>query len=47
MILLAFISRPGRLALASVSVVRALSAGKLSSYREGARISGIQTCLLA
>ena len=28
-------------------MVRALSAGKLSSYREGAQISGIQTCLLA
>jgi hypothetical protein len=28
-------------------VVRALSAGKLSSYREGAQISGIRTSLLA
>jgi hypothetical protein len=28
-------------------MVRVLSAGKLSSYREGAQISGIQTCLLA
>jgi hypothetical protein len=28
-------------------VVRALSEGKLSSYREGAQISGIGTCLLA
>jgi hypothetical protein len=28
-------------------VVRALSAGKLSSFREGAQISGVQTCLLA
>jgi hypothetical protein len=28
-------------------VVRALSAGKLSSYREGAQISGVRTCLLA
>ena len=28
-------------------MVRALSAGKLSSCREGAQISGIQTCLLA
>jgi hypothetical protein len=27
-------------------VVRALSAGKLSSYREGAWIYGVQTCLL-
>jgi hypothetical protein len=30
-----------------MSVVRALSAGKLSSYREGAQISGIRTSLLA
>ena len=29
-----------------VSVVRALAAGKLSSYREGTQISGIQTSLL-
>ena len=28
-------------------MVRALSAGKLSSCREGAQISGIRTCLLA
>ena len=28
-------------------MVRALSAAKLSSYREGAQISGVQTCLLA
>jgi hypothetical protein len=28
-------------------VVRSLSAGKLSSCREGGQISGIQTCLLA
>ena len=28
-------------------MVRVLSAGKLSSYREGAQISGIWTCLLA
>jgi hypothetical protein len=27
-------------------VVRALSAGRLSSFREGAQISGVQTCLL-
>ena len=27
-------------------MVRALSAGKLSSYREGVQISGVQTCLL-
>jgi hypothetical protein len=32
--------------LLCVSVVRALSAGKLSSYREGAQISGVQTSLL-
>ena len=30
-----------------VSVVRTLSAGKLSSCREGAQISGVRTCLLA
>jgi hypothetical protein len=40
------ISRPGRLALSWVSVVRVLSTGKLSSCREGAQISGVQTCLL-
>jgi hypothetical protein len=28
-------------------VVRVLSAGKLSSCREGAQISGVRTCLLA
>jgi hypothetical protein len=28
-------------------MVRALSEGKLSSYREGAQIAGIQTSLLA
>ena len=28
-------------------MVRVLSAVKLSSYREGAQISGLQTCLLA
>jgi hypothetical protein len=28
-------------------VVRALSAGRFSSFREGAQISGVQTCLLA
>ena len=46
-IMLASISRPGRLALSLVSVVRVLSTGKLSSCREGAQISGVQTCLLA
>jgi hypothetical protein len=45
--LLASISRPGRLALSLVSVVRVFSAGKLSSCREGAQISGVRTCLLA
>ena len=40
-IMLASISRPGRLALSLVSVVRVLSAGKLSSCREGAQISGV------
>jgi hypothetical protein len=40
-IILASISRPGRLALSLVSVVRVLSAGKLSSCREGAQISGV------
>jgi hypothetical protein len=47
MIMLASISRSGRLALSSVSVVRVLSAGKLSSCREGAQISVVHTCLLA
>jgi hypothetical protein len=28
-------------------VVRVLFAGKLSSFREGAKISGVRTCLLA
>ena len=46
-IMLASISRPGRLALSLVSVVRVLSAVKLSSCREGARISGVRTCVLA
>ena len=46
-IMLASISRPGRLVLSLVSVVRALSAGKLSSCMEGAQISGVRTCLLA
>jgi hypothetical protein len=44
---LASISRLGRLALFLVSVVRALSVGKISSCREGAQISGVRTCLLA
>ena len=39
--LLASINRPGRLALSLVSVVRVFSAGKLSSCREGAQISGV------
>ena len=45
--MLASISRPGRLALSLVSVVRVLSAGKLSSCREGAHIYGVPICLLA
>jgi hypothetical protein len=47
MILLFSTSRPGRLALSSVSVFKALSAVKLSSFREGAGISVVWTCLLA
>ena len=46
-IMLASISRPGRLALSLVSVVRVFSAGKLSSCKEGAQISGVLSCLLA
>jgi hypothetical protein len=46
-ILLTSISRPERLALSWVSVVRALSAGKHSSCREGSQISGVWTFLLA
>jgi hypothetical protein len=46
-ILLASVSSPGNPALSWVSVVRVLSAGKLSSCREGAQRSGVQTCLLA
>jgi hypothetical protein len=38
-IMLASISRPGRLALSLFSEIRVLSAGKLSSCREGAQIS--------
>ena len=44
--LLASISRPGRIALSLVSVVRVFSAGKLSCM-EGFQISGVRTCLLA
>jgi hypothetical protein len=44
---LASVSRPGSPALSWVSVVRVLSAGKLSSCREGALIPAVQTCLLA
>jgi hypothetical protein len=47
MILLASISRPGRLALSWVSVVRVLSEGKLSSWWEGSQVTGLWTCLLA
>jgi hypothetical protein len=46
-ILLASGSRPGNIALSWVSVVRVLSAGKLSSFREGAQIFGIWNSLLA
>jgi hypothetical protein len=46
-ILLASTNRPERLDLPWVSVVRALSAGQLSSCREGAQISVVQICLLA
>jgi hypothetical protein len=46
-ILLASISRPRRLALSWVLVVWVLSAGKLSSCREGAQISVVRPCLLA
>jgi hypothetical protein len=44
---LASISWPGRLPLSWVSEVRALSAGKPSSCREGGQISGVRTCLLS
>ena len=44
-ILLASVSRPG--SLSCVTGFRVLSAGKLSSCREGAQISGVWTCLLA
>ena len=47
LIMLASISRPGRLALSLVSVVRVPSAGIFSFCREGAQISGVQTYLLA
>jgi hypothetical protein len=46
-IILASVSSPGSPALSRVSVVRVLSAGKLSSCREGALISAVRTCLLA
>ena len=46
-IMLASIRKPGRLGLSLVSVVKVLSAGKLSSCRESAQISGVRTCLLA
>jgi hypothetical protein len=45
--MLASISRPWRLALSLVSLVRVLSADNLSSCKEGAQISGVRTCLLA
>jgi hypothetical protein len=46
-ILFAFFSRPGSLALSRVSVVRVFSAGKLSSCMEGEQISGVWFCLLS
>ena len=46
MILLASVSSPGSSALSWISVVRVLSAGKLSSCREGEQRFGIQNCLL-
>ena len=46
-IILASISRSGRLALSLVSVVRVLSAGKLSSCIAGVQISVVRNCLLA
>ena len=45
--MLASISIPGSLDLSLVLVVRVLSAGKVSSCREGFQISGVRTCLLA
>jgi hypothetical protein len=45
-ILLASVSTPGSATLSWVSVVRLLSAGKLSSCREGAQMSGAQICFL-
>ena len=47
MTLLASVSTPGSPALSLVSVVRVLSAGKLSSCQEGAQRSGAQICLLS
>ena len=46
-ILLAFVSTPGSLTLSWVPVVRSLSAGKLSSFREGAQRPGAQIHLFA
>jgi hypothetical protein len=46
-IMLAYISRPRRLILSWVSVVRVLSVGKFSSCMDVAQISVLQTCLLA
>jgi hypothetical protein len=46
-IMLTSISRPGRLDLSWVSVFRVLSAGKLSSCREGVQIPVVRTYLLA
>ena len=46
-IILASVSSPGSPALSRVSVVRVLSAGKLSSCREGTQRLGAQICLLS
>jgi hypothetical protein len=46
-ILLASVSTPESPTLSSIPVVKALSAGKLSSGREGEQKSGSQLCLLA
>jgi hypothetical protein len=47
MILLAFVSTPGNPTLTCVPVVRALSAGKLSSCRAGVQQSGALIYLLS
>ena len=47
LILLASVSTPGSPTLTGVTVVRALSAGKLSSYRAGVQKSGALIHLLS